>query len=162
MSVRFQITGLDNYVKEWRASKENDIIDALDYVGKHLVVEARDNGDYHDRTNNLRSSIGFIVVQDGNIVRENFEISSIGNEGGGEEGMASAQSFALELASEYNNGIVLIVMAGMNYTAYVENGHYYKVNGEVRKSRPYNVLSSAEILASELVPKILRDLKLIK
>ena len=50
-----------------------------------------------------------------------------------------------KLISENPKGIVLIVVAGMNYARYVEK-------------MGLNVLDSSEMLAKKLVPRMLKDL----
>ena len=50
-----------------------------------------------------------------------------------------------KLISENSKGIVLIVVAGMNYARYVEK-------------MGLNVLDSSEMLAKKLVPRMLKDL----
>lgn len=85
---------------------------ALQYIGEQFVNAARLDGNYTDRTGNLRSSIGYIVLRDGEIFAKNFA--------GRGEGVARAREFAQELKDNYQKGWVLIGVAGMKYAAYVE------------------------------------------
>ena len=83
------------------------------------VVSAIRNSEvsfWNDVSGNLRSSIGYIILYDGRRVHENFEVVN----GRGKEGMQKAKSFADELQKKYPSGIVLIIVAGMEYAAYVE------------------------------------------
>ena len=111
------------------------------YIGEMCVNEARNNGDYIDQTGNLRSSIGYVVVRDGSILHKNFKQSERGTERG--KGVREAERFARELAAKYNKGLVLIVVAGMNYATHVESRR--------------NVLASAHILAQKETPRMLRE-----
>lgn len=121
-------------------------ISVLDYVGLECVKEARTMRKYTDRTANLRSSTGYAVVYNGRIVKQsNFEkVKQTAT-----EGTATGKELIRQLASSYAEGLVLILVAGMNYAVYVE-------------ARGYNVLNSAEDLAKQLVPEMLRKAGLMK
>lgn len=107
----------------------------LCYVGERCVVEARSNGRYIDRTGNLRSSIGYAVVKDGVL----YKVGGLASNAG------EARDLIEKLASENSKGIVLIVVAGMNYACYVE-------------AIGLNVITSAELLADKLVPEMLKKI----
>ena len=132
---------IDVYFDEAIEDAMNALIDTLFEVGNRCITEARDNGSYMDQTGNLRSSIGYVVVVDGQIVRKNV-VDLVKN---GTEGTKEAEAFLERLASEHSTGICLIVVAGMNYASYVEG-------------RGYNVLTSAELLAERLVPQLLEQI----
>lgn len=119
----------------------NALIDTLCWVGNECITEARDNGSYMDQTKNLRSSIGYEVLVDGQILGRKV-VDLVKN---GTEGTKEAEAFLERLASEHSSGICLIVVAGMNYASYVEG-------------RGYNVLTSAELLAERLVPQLLEQI----
>ncbi len=108
------------------------------YVGEACVAEARSRGSYTDRTGNLRSSVGYLVLNAGRIVNENFKQG---------EGGEAARAFALETARDYPRDIVLILVAGMPYAAAVA-------------SRGYDVLDSGELLAEAMIPQMLGQLKI--
>ena len=132
---------LDAYIDASLEKARQVIINTFAYVGESCVTEARDNGSYIDQTGNLRSSIGYAVVVDGQRVRS--KVSEQVNEGVAGKGEATA--FLSRLASEHKTGICLIVVAGMNYAVYVEG-------------RGKNVLTSAKLLADRLVPQMLEQL----
>lgn len=98
---------------------------------------------YIDDTANLRSSIGYVIAEDGKIIGE----SDFKPVKGGEEGARKGRELAEQLASEHGKGIVLIVVAGESYARYVA-------------AKGYDVLDSAELLAQRLVPQMLKQLKL--
>lgn len=118
------------------------LVQVFSYVGEACVTEARTNGAYRDITGNLRSSVGYIVMEGGKAVVDGRK--EIVKEG--REGAEQAERLLRRLGKEFPQGIVLIVCAGMNYASYVENIH-----GK-------NVLASANIRAEELVPKLLGQL----
>lgn len=132
---------IDAYIDVVIEDAVNALIDTFFEVGNRCITEARDNGSYMDQTGNLRSSIGYVVVVDGQIVRKNV-VDLVKN---GTEGTKEAEAFLERLASEHSSGICLIVVAGMNYASYVEG-------------RGYNVLTSAELLAERLVPQLLEQI----
>lgn len=137
-------SAFDMAIDEFTEQAENAIINILMYVGESCVTEARDNGSYMDQTGNLRSSIGYVVVNNGKIVG-----MKVGEQvKDGTEGKGKAESYMTRLASEHSTGICLIVVAGMNYAVYVEG-------------RGKNVLSSAELLAERMVPQMLEQLGFI-
>lgn len=125
---------------------EKVIINTLKYIGEMCINEARSNGDYIDQSGNLRSSIGYVVVKDGKKVYENVRRSTRGNEK--TKGVNEAKKFIEELVSKHSKGIVLIVVAGMNYASYVESRR--------------NVLASAQILAEKETPRMMKELGFIR
>lgn len=112
---------VSDIMKDVRAKIENIdefIISKLNYVGLEFVRNARVKADFTDHTGNLRSSIGYIILKNGNVVSENFEESkkgsdkATGKERGFEYAMSIQESFI---------GFVLIVVAGMEYAVFVES-----------------------------------------
>ena len=59
---------INAYLESELTKKEQVIIKTLKRVGEMCINEARENGDYIDRTGNLRSSIGYVVLSDGVVV----------------------------------------------------------------------------------------------
>ena len=117
------------------------IIYNLCAIGEKVRNEAIESGSYKDRTKNLRSSVGYIVVVDGQV----YKTGSFGKPDGNSEGKNAGMSYARSLAGKFPKGIVLIVVAGMRYASYVS-------------AKGYNVLDSSELLADQLVPKMLKQL----
>lgn len=123
------------------------VINTLCNCGETAVNVARSHSgikkDYTDQTGNLRSSIGYIVVIDGKIVKcSPFEVVR-----NGEQGTKKGKAYAERLAKEFPKGFALIVVAGENYASYVQK------NG-------YDVLASADLKASAIVPQLLGDLNI--
>lgn len=92
------------------------IISRLTYVGEQFVATARLNGTYQDRTGNLRSSIGYLVLKRGKVVSISSFESSNNN-----SGAITGKKFILELSEKFPAGYVLICAAGMEYAAAVES-----------------------------------------
>lgn len=63
----------------------------------------------------------------------------------GVEGAKGGKEYAMKLVRDFPKGIVLIVVAGMNYASHVS-------------AKGYDVLDSSELLAEKLVPQMLRKL----
>lgn len=117
------------------------IVSVLYQLGELCVNEARSFGSYTDRTGNLRSSIGYGVFKDGQpISYSDFEQVSKGT-----DGAIEGRALLDRVAGQYPNGYALIVVAGMNYAVYVE-------------AKGYNVLSSAELLAENELPRMINEL----
>lgn len=124
------------------ARLDEAIVDAFSQVGEQFVTDARNMGNYNNVTGNLRSSIGYIVCYNGEVVSENFEMFE-----NGKTGMQTAQKLAEEVAAELNiQGYSLIVVAGMNYAAALE-------------SKNYDVLTGASLIAAK---DLKERIKLIK
>jgi hypothetical protein len=141
----FSERDVNNFMKDFLKRKEVDFIRVLKFVGERAVNEARASGSYNDQTANLRNSTGFVIVVNGSVVSEDFSSSTNGKEKTTLNAKTIGRTLAYDLASGYKD-VALIVVAGMNYAAYVE-------------SRGYNVLTSAEQLANVQVPLLLNQLR---
>ena len=129
-----------------------EIVRQLSIIGERCVNEARslpslsrDNPaakyphqpNYIDDSGNLRSSIGYVIIVDGEIQA----LSGFESIGGAKEGAESGKEYARSLVANYPTGYALIVVAGMNYAEYVA------ANG-------YDVLDSAELIAEKMCKEI--------
>ena len=111
-------------------------VDTFDFVGQKIIIHAKESGNYQNHTFRLRGSIGYLVALDGRIIK------SGGFEGeGGEQGRKVATEFI------QGEGVELICVAGMSYARYVE-------------AKNYNVLTSAEHFAEQIIPEILKQLNI--
>lgn len=147
----------DAYLKEI----ENAQIEALEKLGEECVTHARElppEIGFHDRTGNLRSSIGYSVYKNGEAVRD-YYFKSEGKEKKegkpdiGGDALKKAKDLADSVGKE-TKGITLVVTAGMNYAAALEANGAWKI----KSRRSYDVLASAELLAERKLPKILSEL----
>jgi hypothetical protein len=121
----FTIAQVQAFANKFLEKTDEKNIEMLAYAGEQGVRLARQNGNYEDRTGNLRSSIGYVVVANGSVVRQSFENTTgeTDNKTGQEEG----RQLAYGLAAHYNSGHVLIMVAGMEYAAAVESLEGYDV-----------------------------------
>lgn len=123
---------------------EKKQIAKLQRLGEICLVEARTNKGYMMQTGALLSSTGYEVFVDGVAIHSQFDVASGAENNAAEMGIKSGQSIA-ETIGKGTKGIALVVVAGMNYAAYVE-------------AKGYNVLSSAEHLAERELPRMLEKL----
>lgn len=131
---------IDAYLDNEISRLERVVINVFNRVGILAVSEARNNGSYLDQTGNLRSSIGYVILRDGQVLNN----PSFKEVKGGTKGRSSGNSLIKSLTSKYRSGLVLIVVAGMEYAAYVETKR--------------NVLASSEILAEQTLASLLKQL----
>ena len=113
----------DREVERWFKYNVDDWANARTYslfqrAGEEFVKIARKKGNYQNHTGNLRSSIGYVIIKDGDILTENYEQSTEGTDK--QTGMREAKRLISELASVYSDGWVLVGVAAMPYAVYVE------------------------------------------
>lgn len=111
----------------------------LQYMGEELAKYAKESHTYTDRTGNLTNSIGYAVVRNQKIVHYG------GNDQPG-EGSEKALEVMREYAETLTSTYSLIVVAGMNYAAYVE-------------AKGYNVILPAELRAKTEFPQVMAKLR---
>ena len=134
-------TEIDRYIAGRVEAIKKALVYNLCAVGEQVLNAARLTNSYKDQTGNLRSSIGYVVAVDGEIV----QMSSFDTVKEGREGSQGGKEYAMQLVWDFPHGIVLIVVAGMNYASYVS-------------AKGYDVLDSSELLADKLVPQMLQQL----
>ena len=135
---------IERMVKEKAKLINNTIIEALMQIGEECVGIMRERGDYKDQTGNLRSSVGFMIVQNGRKVA----MSSFEQVKDGEEGTKVGKKAVRKVAKEFPTDNVLIVVAGMKYGIYVE-----RLYGK-------DVLTSGRLHAKTEAKRILEDMGL--
>lgn len=118
----FSSNTISQVLEQFKSDVEDKLLETLQYVGEEFVNKARSNNTYRDRTGNLRSSIGYIILLDGKVIDSNFEGKSA-------SGKSKGKDVAKEVGSEYTEGYVLIGVAGMNYAAYVEAKGFDVITG---------------------------------
>lgn len=123
----FDMRGVQNIMVDYINVRVKREIEILTRIGEKFVNDARTNGQYTDRTGNLRSSIGYILINEGNIIRKNFKTSGNGTDKA--NGLKAAKEFTDKIKSEYSKGLVLIGVAGMEYALYVESKGFDVITG---------------------------------
>ena len=123
---------------------EQKQIARLQRLGEMCLIEARSNKGYMMQTGALLSSTGYEVFVDGVAIHSQFDAASGAESEAASKGVQTGKSIAEKIGKE-TKGVALVVVAGMNYAAYVE-------------ARGKNVLSSAEHLAERELPRMLEKL----
>lgn len=136
---------IDAYLEAQIERIEGQIIYNLSYVGEQCLNAARSTNSYKDQTGNLRSSVGYVIARDGEIIRAS-DFKTVKQ---GRKGSKAGAAFVRRLVREFPQGFVLLVVAGMNYAAYVA-------------AKGYDVLDSAELLAERFVPNMMTQLGFTK
>lgn len=125
------------------AEAAGKVIDFLADTGERAVEDMRLKGNYADRSGNLRSSVGYVVAVNGDVVRSGgFEPVS----DSGRLGSVSGRAYAESIVSRYSDKTVLILVAGMEYAEYVQD-------------KGFNVTMSGEMLAERLLSSLADNLK---
>lgn len=109
---------------------------SLEDAAQKVVEEAKLQETYVDQTGNLRSSIGYVIFFNGEKVAGSF-----GSGAGAEKG----KSVSEEIASKYTKGFVVVIVAGMEYAAYVEAKGYDVLTGSSFMFSPY-LLQNMKVL----------------
>ena len=124
---KFTMRDINARIDRFEKEKTRKMFEVLSYVGIESVKFAKQNHTYEDQTGNLTSSIGYAIIVDGSIDKASM--------------MAEESAKVIdELARQYTNGMVLVVVAGMEYAAAVE-------------SKGYDVITGSSMYAdSELLP----------
>lgn len=133
---KFTLNDVKKIVDERIGRIELAIINRLRFTGESFVKNARENANFKDRTGNLRSSIGYVILKNGEEVNANFRGGLGRNEG---------LKVALEVAANFPKGFVLIVVAGMEYAAAVE-------------SKNFDVLTSSSLIAEAELKAAIKEL----
>lgn len=137
------------YIQQMERHTDDSAVRFLAQTGEEMVKICKDKimsslpkGYYTNRTYILVRSIGFIVVQDGQI-----KVGLTGAEG---ENRTATDSYLREIASRYRSGSVLIWGTGTDYASYVEAKEYDVIAG----SGAY-LQSAAEDYANKFVKMLL-------
>lgn len=125
-------------VQEFQKRLEAATVFLLKYLGEKLAKYAKDLHSYTDRTGNLTNSIGYAVVKKNDIVF----FAGPDNAGEGEQ---AALNVAMKMAQSLQHDYSLLIVAGMNYAAYVE-------------AKGYSVIVPAELKCYSEFPKVMKQL----
>ena len=141
MALKIKTNTVNAFHAEMRRRIDLVSFKALSEAGEVALIYARSLDTYKDQTNNLRNSIGYVIIHNGQIVSTLFD----GKDG---EGKTKGQAYAKKLASEFSSkGWVLIVVAGMDYAAAVEAKGYDVLSGAGNTLRSYLSQTIAQIKA---------------
>jgi hypothetical protein len=143
LTPKFNDRDISRFYDKFQEKAEKKFIEVLTYAGEQGVKEARTHGRYIDRTGNLRSSIGYAIVRKGEILTEGYEKAG-GSDG--DTGLQESKKLIYKLAAEFDQGILLILVAGMDYALFVEN------------METKDVLSGAVIGTEKLLRELLKKI----
>lgn len=128
MRFKGNISGLDALIKQ--IDEKSDAV--LTEVGRDACRLAQQDGNYQDRTFNLRNGNGYCIVRDGDVVK--MEVISDGSH---PEAVQKTENLLL-YASKPEDGLYLA--NGVDYASFVE-------------SKGYEVLMSKKLYAARQIKK---------
>jgi hypothetical protein len=140
VTPKFNAADVRKQLLERKQRLEQATLFRLQRVGETFITNARSNDTYKDRTGNLRSSIGYVILKDG---------VQIGGAlpGSKAEGVEKAEAMIRRLTGlDQVKGFILLVVAGMDYASAVE-------------AKGYDVLTVSGIRAASDLKKALEKLK---
>lgn len=140
MTPLFSGDDIERWLDHFQDRAEEKILKLLMAGGEKFVAIARKNGSYKDQTGNLRSSIGYVIAKDGEVIASNFKESDKGSDKttGKQKGYRVAEDISLSFPGRY----ILIGVAGMDYAAAVE-------------AKGHEVVTGADIQCNEYLKKAL-------
>lgn len=139
MRMTTSLREISGFTGQQISKYEKVLLNIFCEAGEECIIEAKNGGTYTDWSGNLRSSIGYAVLRDGKVYQQGQVEQTKDGKKGIEEGKKYLEDRIKKAKQE---GIVLIVTAGMNYAEYVE------ARGKV-------VLKSAELKALDIVRELL-------
>lgn len=149
MAITFKVLTPPEQIGQWVAEQverlEQALVRNMCVIGEQVLNAARSTNSYKDQTGNLRSSLGYVVAIDGEIVSMSDFTVVQGPKGNNGDGAKTGKDYVLEVLRKFPQGIVLLVVAGMKYAACVS-------------AKGYDVLDSAQLEADKLVPQMLQKL----
>lgn len=80
MTPLFSGDDVERWFDHFQDRAEEKILKLLMAGGEKFVAIARKSGSYKDQTGNLRSSIGYVIAKDGEVIIGNFEESIKGSD----------------------------------------------------------------------------------
>ena len=101
-----------------------------------IVSNAKQLNTYEDQTNNLRSSIGYIIYSKGEKIAEHFAQGGAGSKGSGTTGINSGKKAAESAAKDFPEDLVGVIVAGEDYALYVESKGYDVLTGPCLEAYP--------------------------
>lgn len=116
----------------------------MSYAGEQAIRDARldHTNNYEDQTGNLRSSVGYKIIQNGSAKK----VSTLKVFKKRQEGVEAMESFLDDAEGLFKKGTTLVVCAGMEYAEHVEN-------------KGYNVISFTMPTARDFVDSALKRIK---
>lgn len=127
LKALFGVNQIKQVLSDYVDSADSQVLESLKFLGEEFVNKARLTNTYLDDTGNLRSSIGYIILLNGDVKFSGFKKQA--GSGDGDLGKLEGLTFAYEVAQQYQEGFVLIGVAGMKYAAYLEAKNFDVITG---------------------------------
>ena len=106
------------------------IVECFEKTLIEVTALAKGTNTYKDRTNHLRSSIGYQLYKSGELISEDFSKAGTGAEGDASgSGMQKGREVAQEAAKLWPTDIIGVLVAGADYALYVESRGYDVITG---------------------------------
>ena len=142
-----KVSGIDEIIKQLKEETQKvieEVATELSKIGEEVVkgIVNGETSSWNDQTGNLRSSVGYIVTKDGEVKDE----GGFQSYAGATDGSSRGKEFARSLIYLYPKGLALIIVAGMEYAAYVE------------AMENKTVLAQGELEAKRLIDEMMRKL----
>ncbi len=135
MTPLFDQKSLERWFEQFQSKAEYKTLVLLQAGGEKFIEVARRSGSYKDQTGNLRSSIGYIIAKDGEVVKENFKESDKGTDK--TTGKYKGRRLAEEVSLSHTGGYILVGVAGMEYATAVEAKGYEVISGANAQCEKY-------------------------
>lgn len=116
----FTMNDVKAHMDKAKQGFEESLLDEFRRTGEQFIADARSIRTYQDQTGNLRSSIGYALFKDGQMLEQTFPGGDVTGSGG---------TLAKWVANSYKRGYLLVVVAGMFYAQYVEAKSYDVLTG---------------------------------
>ncbi len=100
------------------------------------------NTETKNEVGNMQGIVMYDLVDGKSVFESTFEVVK-----NGQQGAIEGRKFLSQLTRKHSKGVVLIMVAGMEYAEYVE-------------AKGLGVLESAEMLSKRLIPVLIKSLKL--
>lgn len=130
---------LDDDFARFQAAYDKAAIDEMIRIGEELVKVARLDKNvaklYTDRTANLRNSIGYIVIHNGEVIISSFDGNTppdtrYADKADAAMAHAKGLDYAMQVSRQLDkNKTYLVLVAGMEYAVYVEGKGFGVLSG---------------------------------
>lgn len=144
MRATFKMSDIKKLLEQKQRQVEQAFFMALKRVGEEFVSNARQMGAYKDDTGNLRSSIHYLIIKNGQVL---YDTSPSGSGEGAKKAARMIARLTGRLSAKHPNAFILIGVAGMEYAAAVE-------------SKGFDVITGAGQIAAESLRKALQRISL--
>ena len=107
MTPLFTFDEMERWFDHFQSKAEDKMLVFLQAGGEKFIEVARRSGSYKEQTGNLRSSIGYIIAKDGEVVTENFKEGDKGTDK--TTGKYKGRRLAEEVSLSYTGGYGLVL-----------------------------------------------------